>query len=101
MGQSSDVSETQERKVEEHKPQLQRKIVSFIPDIYLSSLQETYSEVLSVDLRPKRNVLEACKRKIHCFMGSSVHVRGSSFQVEVPITEKARRCLSAERVRGT
>src|SRR6218665_216420 len=27
-------------------------------------------------------------------------VRGSSFQVEEPITEKALRCLSAERARG-
>ena len=35
------------------------------------------------------------------FSGSKRSVRGSSFQVEGPNTEKARRCLSAERARGT
>src|SRR6218665_2469986 len=35
------------------------------------------------------------------FSGSKRSVRGSSFQVEGPITEKALRCLSAERARGT
>src|SRR6218665_1884335 len=35
------------------------------------------------------------------FWGSKHNIRGSSFQVEGPITEKARRCLSTERARGT
>src|SRR6218665_359913 len=30
---------------------------SFIPDIYIAPLQETYSEALSIQLRSKRNVL--------------------------------------------
>ena len=36
---------------------LHRFIHSFIPDIYIAPLQETYSEALSVQLRSKRNVL--------------------------------------------
>src|SRR6218665_2675110 len=35
------------------------------PDIYLAPLQETYSEALSVQLRPKRNVLRS-RRKTYC-----------------------------------
>src|SRR6218665_106919 len=34
-------------------------IHSFIPDIYIAPLQETYSEALSVQLRSKRNVLRS------------------------------------------
>src|SRR6218665_2664574 len=74
---------------------------SFIPDIYIAPLQETYSEVLSVQLRSKRNVLRSLQKEDTLFRGSKQSVRGSSFQVEGPITEKARRCLSAERARRT
>src|SRR6218665_1245355 len=68
---------------------------SFIPDIYIAPLQETYSEVLSVQLRSKRNVLRSLQKEDMLFRGSKRSVRGSSFQVEGPITEKALRCLSA------
>jgi len=34
-------------------------IHSFIPDVYIVPLQETYSEALTVQLRPKRNVLRS------------------------------------------
>ena len=76
-------------------------IHSFIPDIYIAPLQETYSEALSVQLRSKRNVLRSLQKEEMLFWGSKRSVRGSSFQVEGPITEKALRCLSAERARGT
>ena len=38
-------------------------IHSFIPDIYIAPLQETYSEALSVQLRPKRNVLRSLEKE--------------------------------------
>ena len=64
---------------------------------------------------PSRNLLrgtlspatakEKCLKKLAeedtLFRGSKRSVGGSSFQVEGPITEKARRCLSAERALGT
>ena len=37
---------------------------SFIPDIYIAPLQETYSEALSVQLRSKRNVINL----VHVYM---------------------------------
>jgi len=40
-------------------------IHSFIPNIYIAPLQETYSEALSVQLWPKRNVLRS-RRNTHC-----------------------------------
>src|SRR6218665_3409242 len=73
---------------------------SFIPDIYIAPLQETYSEALSVQLRSKRNVLRSLQKEDTLFRGSKHSVRGSSFQVEGPITEKARHCISAEQARG-
>ena len=73
---------------------------SFIPDIYIVPLQETYSEALSVQLRSKRNVLRSLQKE-DMFWSSKRSVRGSSFQVEGPITEKALRYLSAERAWGT
>src|SRR6218665_1749318 len=73
---------------------------SFIPDIYIAPLQGTYSEALSVQLLPKINVLRSFQKEDTLFRGSKLSVRGSSFQVEGPITEKARRCLSAERALG-
>src|SRR6218665_1974540 len=73
---------------------------SFIPDIYIAPLKETYSELLSVQLLTK-NVLRSLQKEDTLFRGSQRNVRGSSFQAERPITEKARRCLSAERARGT
>ena len=36
---------------------------SFIPDIYIAPLQETYSEALSVQLRSKRNVLRSLQKE--------------------------------------
>src|SRR6218665_118916 len=38
-------------------------IHSFIPDIYIAPLQETYSEALSVQLRSKRNVLRSLQKE--------------------------------------
>jgi len=38
-------------------------IDSFIPDIYIAPLQETYSEALSVQLRSKRNVLRSLQKE--------------------------------------
>ena len=40
-----------------------RFIHSFIPDIYIAPLQETYSETLSVQLRSKRNVKKLAERR--------------------------------------
>jgi len=54
---------------------------SFIPDIYIAPLQETYSEMLSVQLRPKRNVLRSLQKEDTLFHGSQHNVRGSSFQL--------------------
>ena len=77
-------------------------IHSFIPDIYIAPLQETYSETLSVQLRSKINVLRSLQKEDMLFRGSKRSERGSSVQIEGPITEKALRCLiSAERARGT
>src|SRR6218665_2896562 len=76
-------------------------IHSFIPDIYIAPLQETYLEALSVQLRPKRNILRSLQEEGMLFRGSKRSVRWSSFQVEGPITEKVRPCLRAERARGT
>jgi len=44
-------------------PDLLKSIHSFIPDIYIASLQETYSETLSVQLRSKRNVLRSLQKE--------------------------------------
>src|SRR6218665_3884135 len=74
---------------------------SFIPYIYIAPLQETYSEVLSVQLQPKRKALRSLQKEDMLFQGSKRSVRGRLFQVEGPITEKARRCLSAEWAQGT
>src|SRR6218665_1438919 len=38
-------------------------IHSFIPDIYIAPLQETYSEALSVQLWSKRNVLRSLQKE--------------------------------------
>src|SRR6218665_693721 len=38
-------------------------IHSFIPNIYIAPLQETYSEALSVQLRSKRNVLGSLQKE--------------------------------------
>src|SRR6218665_3532892 len=59
-----------------------RFIHSFIPDIYIAPLQETYSEALSVQLRSKRNVLRSLQKEDTLFRGSKRSVRGSLFQVE-------------------
>ena len=67
-----------------HRPLLLCLIHSFIPDIYIAPLQETYSEALSVQLRSKRNVLRSLQKEDMLFWGtcSKRSVRGSSFQVE-------------------
>jgi|SRR6218665_1766591 len=67
------------------------RIRSFIPDIYIAPLQETYSEALSVQQRSRRNVLRSLQKEDSFFQGSKRSVRGSSFQEEGPIKEKARR----------
>jgi len=51
-------------------------IHSFIPDIYLAPLQETYSEALSVQLRPKRNALRGLqKTHISLIVGPYLNLR--------------------------
>jgi len=77
------------------------KVHSFISNIYIAPLQEVYSEALSVQLRPKRNALRSLLKEDTLFRGSKRNVRGSWSHVEGPITENARRCLSAESIRGT
>src|SRR6218665_1055924 len=89
-----------------HSQRLSNEKHKQIPDIYIVPFQETYSEALSVQLRPKRNVLRSLQKEAYTVLtapvrGSKHSVRGSSFQVEEPITEKALRCLSAERIRET
>src|SRR6218665_1233345 len=54
---------------------------SFIPDIYIAPLQETYTEPLSVQLRPKRNVLRSLQKEDTLSWGSKRSVGGSLFQV--------------------
>jgi len=39
------------------------KTCSFIPDIYIAPLQETYSEALSIQLRSKRNILTSLEKE--------------------------------------
>ena len=75
---------------------------SFIHSGYLySAPSRNLLEALSVQLRPKRNVLRSLQKEDVLFWGIKRSVRGSSFQVEGPTTEKALRCLSAEPARGT
>src|SRR6218665_3701176 len=47
---------------------------SFIPDIYIAPLKDTYSEVLSVQLRPKRNVLKSLQNEDTLFQELTIHV---------------------------
>ena len=55
------------------------QLSSFIHSGYLySALQETYSEVLSVQLRPKRNVFSSLQKE-DTFRGSKRSGRGCSF----------------------
>src|SRR6218665_749351 len=54
---------------------------SFIPDIYIAPLQETYTEPLSFQLRPKRNVLRSLQKEDTLSRGSKCSVGGSLFQV--------------------
>src|SRR6218665_2693621 len=72
---------------------------SFIPDIYIAPLQETYTEPLSVQLRPKRNVLRSLQKEDTMSRGSKRSVGGSLFQVGGANNRES--CLSAERTRGT
>ena len=59
---------------------VQRSFIhSFIQDIYIAPLQETYSEALLVQLRPKRNVLRSLQKE-DTFRDSKQSVRGSSFR---------------------
>src|SRR6218665_2667933 len=55
---------------------------SFIPDIYIAPLQETYTELLSVQLWPKRNVLRSLQKEDTLSRSSKCSVGGSLFQVE-------------------
>ena len=52
-------------------------IHSFIPDIYIGLLKETYSEALSVQIRSKRNVLGSLQKEDMLFRGSKSSVRAS------------------------
>jgi len=52
---NSNKQEAHDFKIPEH---------SFIPDIYIVHLQETYSEALSVQLRPKRNVKRGTQKEV-------------------------------------
>src|SRR6218665_677831 len=58
-----------------------KSVHSSIPDIYIAPLHETYSEALSVQLRPKRNVLRSLQKEDTFFRGNKRSVRGSSFLV--------------------
>src|SRR6218665_309022 len=71
-----------------HPPQF---IHSFFLDIYIVPLQETYSEVFSVQLRTKRNVIRSLQEENTLFQGSKHDIRGSSFQVEGPELTMSRR----------
>src|SRR6218665_900812 len=53
---------------------------SFIPNIYIAPLQETYTEPLSDQLRPKRNVLRSLQKEDTLSRGSKRSVLGI-FQV--------------------
>jgi len=48
------------------------KYTSFIPDIYIAPIQETYSEALSVQLRWKINILRSLQKDDMLFWGSKV-----------------------------
>jgi len=50
-------------------------IHSFILDIYIAPLQETYSEAFSVQLWPKRIVLRSLQKEDTLFWGSKRNVR--------------------------
>src|SRR6218665_1750633 len=69
----------------------------FIPDIYIAPLQKAYSEALSVQLRPKGNFLRSLQKEDTL----QAQRKWEFIPSGGPITEKARRCLSAERARGT
>ena len=49
-------------------------IHSFIPDIYIAPLQETYSEALSVQLRSKRNVYIIFWVYIYIYIYTHTHI---------------------------
>jgi len=64
------------------------KCYSFIPDIYIAPLQETYLDSLSVQIRPKRNVLRSLQKEDTLFWGSKRSVRvtfKSWFLFNVPV----------------
>src|SRR6218665_693526 len=69
--------------------------------LYSAPSRNLLRVALSPDIRSKGNVLRSLQKEDTLILGSKRSVRGSSFQVEGPITEKARRCLSAERARET
>jgi len=48
-------------------------IHSFIPDIYIAPLQESYSGALSVQLRSNRNVLWSLQKEDTLFWCSTMH----------------------------
>src|SRR6218665_3211884 len=48
-------------------------LIPWIPDIYIAPLQETYSEALSVQLGPKRNVLRSLQKEDRLFRGRHPH----------------------------
>src|SRR6218665_567151 len=73
---------------------------SFIPDIYIAPLQETYTEPLSVQLRPKRNVLRSLQKEDTLYRGSKRSVLGI-FQVAGSNNRESSKLFSAERTRGT
>src|SRR6218665_2852414 len=63
---------------------------SFIPGIYIAPLQETYSEALSVQLRPKRNVLRSLQKEDALFRGSKRSVRGSYNTIQFRLLKTIR-----------
>src|SRR6218665_3316206 len=54
----------------------------------LAPLQETYSEALSVQIWPKRNVLRSLQREDTLFRGSKRSVRGNSLICTIKSRQK-------------
>src|SRR6218665_1451367 len=77
-------------------------IHSFIHSrIYKAPLQEIYSEEPPTQPRRYRSVLSNLQNALSLFLGRIRVSKGSSFQVEGPTMENARRCLVAVLARGT
>src|SRR6218665_3614299 len=63
---------------------------SFILEIYIAPLQETYLETLSVQPRPKRNYLRSLKEEDKLVQGSKCSKSRNPFQVDDDIKPAAQ-----------